>query len=73
MKLYRIYNGYTGDSAVHVLVVAESKERALELAAERFKQESESRLNPYPSRYWQNLTAEFLCECSAEYASDVCD
>ena len=32
MNLYRVYNGYTGFSAVHVLATAASEQDAVDLA-----------------------------------------
>jgi len=59
MKLYRAYNGYTGFSAVHVIVVAESETQAAELAANSFKVEGERKCD---ERYWQNIEVELLCD-----------
>lgn len=68
MKLYQVYNGFTGYSDVHVLVVAENEDRANELASEEFKakarNESYDPQSIFPSRkeefkysesYWTNL------------------
>lgn len=41
MKLWCVENGYLGNGNVHVLVVADSEERAKELASESFKREAE--------------------------------
>jgi hypothetical protein len=40
MKLYEVTNGYVGDSYVRVLVIAESEERAKELASAKLKEEA---------------------------------
>ncbi len=40
MKLYCVTNGYTGNSQVHVYVIAEDEERAKELASEKFKKDA---------------------------------
>ncbi|MGN4423431.1 hypothetical protein ACTFQN_06180 [Bacillus cereus group sp. MYBK30-1] len=40
MKLYYVTNGYTGNSQVHVYVIAENEDRAKELASEKFKDDA---------------------------------
>lgn len=40
MNLYCITNGYTGDGAVHVYVIAENESRAKELATLEFKEDA---------------------------------
>jgi hypothetical protein len=39
MKLWRVYNGWTGNGPMNVLVVAATHERALDLARAQFKGE----------------------------------
>lgn len=55
MKLYCVYNGYTGFDAVRVLVVAADEQRAIELARQTFAREQ-----PNNPNYSANLTAELL-------------
>lgn len=71
MKLYRVYNGYNADSAVHVIVVAENEEWARDAASIAFKKEarysdSERELTRkeyrYDERYWMNLDVELLAD-----------
>ncbi|PGB56874.1 hypothetical protein [Bacillus anthracis] len=40
MNLYYVTNGYMGDSQVHVYVIATNKERAIELASAKFKEDA---------------------------------
>ena len=68
MNLYKVYNGYTGFSAVHVIVLADNNNRAVELASEAFKKEGEGK---YKKSYWSNLEAELLAENIKEYVSEV--
>ena len=72
MKLYEITNGYCGNSYVRCLVVAESKEKAIELATPKFKANSDE---PYESsdRYWENLDAEEICDCKSEFVGEIND
>lgn len=42
MKLFEVFNGYTGYEEVHVEVIAENENRAYELASERFKEYAKS-------------------------------
>ena len=68
MNLYKVYNGYTGFSAVHVIVVADSESRAKELASSAFKKDGE---RAYKQSYWTNLEVELLLESIKEYVSEV--
>jgi len=72
MNLYEITNGYTGFSYVRCLVVADSDERAKELAIPKFK---EAGVNERQNeRYWTNLDANLLIEdLSGEYVGEVND
>jgi hypothetical protein len=80
MKLFRVYNGYTGFSQVYVLVIAESEERALEIATETFKKEAEDKEYlemwgkfQYTERYYTNLEIELLCDATQEWVSQISD
>lgn len=55
MKLYRVYNGYTGFDAVHVLAVASDEQHAIEQARQMFAREQ-----PNNPNYSANLTAELI-------------
>ncbi len=79
-KLWRVTNGYVGYSTVHVLVVAETEERAKALAAQRYKQDSDEMARkgytPYPPGYYdiRKMQAELLCDdLTHEWVSDVFD
>jgi hypothetical protein len=67
MNLYRVINGYMGESYVRVLVVAQNEERALELAREKFKSESEH----YGEAYYSNLQAELLGNTEKELVCEI--
>lgn len=80
MKLFKVYNGFMGAEPTSVLVTAENKERAKELAEIAFQKEV---VNPYskikvrrtygPS-YWNGLEAEVIFEnCNRENASKTTD
>jgi hypothetical protein len=73
MKLYEITNGYCGNSYVRCLVVAENKEKAVELATPKFKAESNNEYNSYPDKYWNNLDAEEICDCENEFVGEIDD
>jgi len=65
MKLYEVTNGYCGESNVKVFVIAESEERAKQLAYKRYKKDAEEKNEyfvVYKESYYTNLTAECLCE-----------
>lgn len=68
MKLYRMYNGYMGNSSVCVLVIAETPLRAAELAKEAFKKYGEE--FGHHESYWEaQLDYEVLSEdTSKEWA-----
>ena len=68
MKLFRATNGYIGFSDVHCYVVAESEERARELATDKFKE-----VELYKENYWNDLEIEYICDCDKEFATDVSD
>ena len=53
-NLYRVYNGYTGFDAVHVLVIANCESLAIDMAREAYRAEC-----PDP-RYWETLSAELI-------------
>jgi len=55
MNLYRVYNGYTGFDAVHVLVSARDDIEALSLARQVF-----SRQEPQNPSYSAKLEAELV-------------
>lgn len=75
MKLYEVQNGYIGYNAVHVLVVCETEERALELAAKKFKKEYENHhATSYEPDYYtpnDDWSVEELCsDLQVEWCSD---
>lgn len=70
MNLYEITNGFTGESYVRCLVVAENKERAIELAKPEFEKEDER----YKGRYSKNLEAELVFkDLTAEHVREARD
>lgn len=71
MRLYSVLNGYIGESAVSVLVIAESEEGAISLACEKYKKEGHKDIN-YSSP--KGMTALLLCpDTSKQWASSVSD
>lgn len=58
MKLFRVYNGYMGFSSISVVVLAETEERAIELAREDFKKNK----GIHGKGYYKDLTVEELSE-----------
>ncbi len=69
MNLYRVYNGYTGFSAVHVLVTAASEQDAVDLARPVFKREQ-----PDNPGFSANLDAELVfTDVTKAQCSDVTD
>ena len=77
MKLYEVCNGFIGNSSVKVFVIADTEEKALEIARDKFLKEASEIIygKPrYPSSYYENLTAKCLCEdVSLEWSSEVRD
>ena len=84
MKLWEVANGFMGNGYVRVLIIAETKKRAQELATEKFKENIAAGASPddvtcsipnrYPPSYWKNLDTELLTDdTSIEYAGDVSD
>lgn len=67
MNLYRVTNGYIGESYVRVLIIAKNEERALELAKEKFKSESDN----YGEAYYSNLKAELLGSAEKELICEI--
>ena len=73
MKLFEITNGFIGDSYVRILVVAETDDRAIEIARPIFKNEAEDEKR-YPESYWIRLDANLLCDdLSEEWNSKIID
>ena len=67
MNLYRITNGYMGESYVRVLIIAENEELALGLAKKKFKSESDH----YGKAYYSNLKAELLGSAEKELVCEI--
>jgi hypothetical protein len=73
MKLFKITNGYIGDGYVHVLCIAESEAKALEMAKEKLKVKAESTYL-YPPGYYKKLAIELLCsDVTNEFCSEIYD
>ena len=69
MNLYRVYNGYTGFSAVYVLATAASEQDAVDLARPVFKREQ-----PNNPGYSEKLDAELVfTDVTKAQCSDVTD
>ena len=68
MKLYQVINGYWGDSYVRCLVIADSKERAIEIARPKFKEDDER------ESYYNNLEAILIASgCDKEFVGEIED
>lgn len=55
MKLWRVTNGYIGCSDVYCLIIAETKEKALEIARDRFKSEIDEGIEKIEKEYQEDL------------------
>lgn len=77
MKLYEVRNGYTGESYVRCYVVAQTEERAIELAREKYKEEAHKigllGVRLFPDNFYTDLEAEELLDVSIEGATDLSD
>ena len=79
MKLYEISNGYTGESYVRCLVIAEDEETSIEKARIEYKKawtESQAGLlcGRYEDGYYTKLEAHLLCDdVSKGYVGEVND
>lgn len=75
MNLYAAYNGYTGESTVMALVLAEDETQALELARESFRRDEMSYskyCQPRPG-YWENVKVKLLAPCDKPFATRPSD
>ena len=76
LHVWRVFNGYTGFSAVHSIVLANTEKEAKDLAGPMFQANARSSFRDdytYPERYWTNLTAEKIIDGEGPGASEVCD
>jgi len=77
MKLYKVYNGYVGDSAVYVIVVAKDSDEAYQLASTQFEANSykyKSSEHRYFESYWTNLEIILLSDdLTKSFVSEVED
>lgn len=74
MKLWQVENGYWGNGPIHVLIVAPTRARALELAGAAFSADSDRHRIAYDETYWMRLEARELCsDTSAEWTGRVDD
>jgi len=83
MKLFEVRNGYIGESVTKCFVIAETEERALELASISFREESkfeygnylyDGEKHLYHQAYWTNLKAECLVDdTTKEYRGESRD
>nr|WP_158327645.1 hypothetical protein [Brevibacillus laterosporus] len=69
MKLWEVTNGFMGYSYCHVIAIADTEERAKELASEKFKERASSE----NERFWTNLEVECLGDATTELVIDRCD
>lgn len=75
MKLWKVYNGFMSFIPVHVLIVAKTKKRAIELATEAFKKDvADSKRLSDCERYWTGLTVEKIADdLTTEYTGYIQD
>jgi len=74
VKLYAVYNGYQGYEPVHVMVVADSEERAVQLASAELKKEATVNGKPiYEEDYWTELEANCLFDPEIDTKESVSD
>jgi hypothetical protein len=72
MKLFKAFNGFIGFSDVHLYVVAEDENKALELATEQFKKNTLPHdPNEVNKRYYEDLEIEFICDCDKEFVTEI--
>ena len=65
MKLFEVTNGYTAESYLRVLVIAQDEQRALEVAAQKYGNEGEDH---------KNIQAVELCvDTSKQWCNSVID
>lgn len=60
MILAEATNDFMADSYLRIHVIVETKEKALEVAREKY--EKRGREGKYPSCYWENLDVQVLSE-----------
>lgn len=68
MKLWEVTNGYYEEC----FVVAETKERALELAGAKFKEDWKI-IGFTQQECCEDLNVEFMCNCDKEWVSETSD
>lgn len=74
MYFYIITNKYVGNGYIRVYIIAPNDERALELARQKFKENSDSRgKHGYDEDYWTDLRIVLRVQADAEYVSAVDD
>jgi len=77
MKLYEVRNGYAGESYVRCYVVAQTEERAIDLARVKYQEEANiigSLGAPiFDETFYNNLEAEEVLDVSVEGATDLSD
>lgn len=70
LNVYAVYNGYLADTMVCKIVIADTEEKAEEIAREGYKKEKEeSKL--YTDDYYKNLKVELLGEVKEGIIFDV--
>ncbi len=58
MNIYKVSNGYTGNSEVYLVVIAESGTQAEMIARQEFRRFSE--IYNHPESYWTGLGVDFI-------------
>jgi hypothetical protein len=62
MKLFQVYNGEYGNSSLVVLVIAENKTEAEDMAREQYKKECQD---------YGRLEVKEICDTDKKYVSEV--
>ncbi len=80
LNLYGVENGWVGETATHVLVIATGESHAIDLARSKFRFAAEKhdsdplfrRSEDYGEGYWNELRADLLLEdVNRTWASEV--
>ncbi len=73
MKLFEVFNTWIGEGEVQCLVIAETPEKAIELARPKFKENGHAGEFPiYPDTYWKQLLTEEICQdTSIEWCGEI--
>ena len=66
MKLYKVYNGYIGESAVRVYVIAPDEETAMDIAEAQYEADAIQKKKPCDYHDRARMQAELLCDDTSQ-------